>query len=217
MGETLASLLSRLGFSTRLLLAIAFINGFVIALAGLSLYESHRQHQKRAEVLSQNMAKLIEEELSTDIEKIDLSLQSVVDEADRQMADTGRIDALALNRFLTRLQSRLPEVDSLRIADAAGIVRYGTGVTGDAPVSVADREYFLRQRDHPGNALVIASPLVTRIDQKWAIPMSRRLNQPNGDFAGVVYANQSIAHINQTLAAIDAGQNGSVALRNAEF
>ncbi|MFA7270762.1 MAG: PAS domain S-box protein [Sterolibacterium sp.] len=211
------SLLSRLKFRMKLLLGVAFLNGFVIALGGLSLYESYQQHQKRAEATSQNIARMVEEELTSDFEKVDLSLLSVVDEIDRQMAEKGKIDEHAINKLLVRLKLRMPEVDSLRVADATGRVRYGTGVLASQPVSIADREYFIRQRDRPQSGLVVTQPLLTRIDRKWAIPVSRRLSGLDGSFAGIVYANVSVEHINQTFAAINVGRNGSVALRNEEL
>lgn len=204
----------RLQFSTLLLLGIAFINGFAIALGGLSLYESYQQHHKRASATSQNIARLVDEELQGDFEGVDLSLLSVVDEVDRQFAAGGKIDRLAFNKFLERMQARLPEIDSLRVADAEGVVRYGSGVPEGSTVNVSDSEYFARQRDNNSGERVIASPVVTPIDRKWAIPISRRLSRPDGAFAGVVYANLSITYLNKTFATIDVGRAGSVALRN---
>jgi len=208
---------SGLRFSTLLVLGIVFIGGFAIALGGLSLYESYEQHQKRAALTSQNIAQLVAEKLQGDLEKIDLSLLGVADEVHRQIATRGAIDGPALDRFLERLQTRLPEIDSLRVADAQGTVRYGVGLPASSAVNVADREYFLRQRDSTKDGLVVAKPVVTRIDRIMAIPVSHRLAGPDGAFAGVVYANISIAHINKTFADIDVGRSGSVALRNEDL
>ena len=207
----------RVPFIALLAGSILFVDLFVVVLAGLSLRESYRQHQARAELTSQNISQLVDKQLASDFEKIDLSMLAVADEIERQIAATQNIDGLALKRLFWRLQARVPEIDSLRVADADGMVRYGTGVAAGSPVNVADREYFMRQRDTPRTDLLIARPVFTSIDNKWVIPISRRLERPDGSFAGVVYANISIAQINQTLAAIDVGRNGSVALRNDDL
>ena len=202
-----------LRFGTLLLLGMAFINGFTIALGGLSLYESYQQHQQRARVSSQNIAHLVDEELRGDLGKIDLALLSVVDEVNRQFAAGNRIDGPALNKFLERLRSRVPEIDDLTVADADGMIRYGARVpVGDQ--NIADREYFVLQRDNAARGRVIANPSMTRIDGKWAVPISRRLARPDGAFAGVVFADISIAYLNKSFSGIDVGSSGSVALRN---
>jgi len=207
----------RLRFSTVLLLAIVFIDGFALALGGLSLYESYQQRQKRVEATSQNIAQLVSEQLQGDLEKIDLSLLSVVDEVHRQFTAQGRIDGKVLNAFLERLQARVPEVDSLRVADAEGRVLYGAGVPQGSQIYVSDRDYFALQRDAPKPGLVLGRPVVTRIEGVNAIPVSLRLSRSDGSFAGVAYANISIAHLNKTLSQVDVGPAGSVAVRNEEL
>lgn len=211
-----ALLLQPRQFFRVLVAAIVAVDLFVCVLGGLSLGESYTQHQRRAEVTAQNLSQVVEGKLSSDFEKIDLALQSVVDDGERQLAARGTLDGPALSLVLQRLQARLPEVNALRVADAAGIVRHGVPGVGETVVSIADREYFLRQRDKPAAGLVVVNPLFTRIDRQWAIPVSRRINRPDGSFAGVAYANVSVTHINETFSNINVGPSGSVALRSVD-
>jgi len=91
--------------------------------------------------------------------------------------------------FSGRQQQRLPEIFSLRATDANGIVKYGFGVNPKVSLNNSDREYFIRQRDNPKAGLVIVKPVFTRLDKRWAIPMSRPIHLPDGSFGGVVYVN----------------------------
>ena len=211
---SLSTPMVRRHFCTLLWLAIVFIDGFALALGGLSLFESYQQHQKRAVMSSENIARLVDEKLQGDLDKIDLALLNVVDEVDRHFAAADASDRRALDGLLRRLQARLPEIMSLRIADADGSVRHASDLAPDAKANIAEREYFRRQRDDPKLGLVIANPVLTRTGGQWAVPISRRLNRADGTFAGVVYANVAIEQINKTFAEIDVGPHGSVALRN---
>ena len=59
---------------------------------------------------------------------------------------------------------------------------------GPAPVSVSVRnaDYFLHHADHNDNALFFGKPIVGGGPGHWLIPLSRRLNNPDGSFAGAV-------------------------------
>mgnify|MGYP001614576240 FL=1 len=194
----------------------ALINLLVFGVVAASLYESHAESQQRAELTTQNLSDLLAQGIAGDIDRIDLALLSAVDEVQRQLA-AGGIDGPALNAFLARQQGRLPEIFSLRTTDADGIITHGTGVNPTARHGNADREHFVRQRDNPGTGLVIASPALTRLDQRWAVPLSRAFDLPDGSFGGVVYANLSLDHLANTLAAIDVGRRGSTTLRDKDL
>ena len=194
----------------------ALINLLVFGAVAVSLYESHAESQQRAELTVQNLSALLAQGIAGDMDRIDLALLAAADEVQRQFADGG-IDGPALNAFLARLQGRLPEIFSLRTTDAAGIVAHGAGVRPTAPQNNSDREYFIRQRDNPGTGLVISGPVFTRLDRRWAVPLSRAIHLPDGSFGGVVYANLSVDHLANTLAAIDVGRRGSASLIDREL
>jgi PAS domain S-box-containing protein len=195
---------------------VALINLFVFGMVAFSLYQSYGEFEERAELTAQNLSKLLALDTAGDIDKVDVALLYAADEIERQLADGG-IDRQVLNAFLARQQGRLPEVLSLRVSDAHGIVQYGLGVNPAARVTNFDREYFIRQRDNPKAGLVIAKPVITRIEKKWAVPMSRSIHLPDGSFGGVVYVNFALEHLTKTFAGIDVGRHGSVSLRDAEL
>ncbi|MCX7173243.1 MAG: ATP-binding protein [Proteobacteria bacterium] len=211
-----ASTADSASFVSRLLWSIALINLFVLGLVAFTLNQSHDEFEERAEVTARNLSQLLALDIAGDIDKIDVALLSAADEVERQLA-VGGIDRQALNAFLARQQGRLPEIFSLRTTDANGIVAYGLGVNPAARQNNSDREYFFRQRDNPKAGLVIAKPVFTRLDKRWAVPMSRAIHLPDGSFGGVVYVNVSLEYLAKTFSAIDVGKRGSVSLRDAEL
>ena len=60
-------------------------NALVAALTGLNLFRSYEEHEARAGVQSQNVAKALDQTLSGSAERIDLALRSITDELERQL------------------------------------------------------------------------------------------------------------------------------------
>lgn len=192
------------------------VNLFVFALGGLSVYQSRFQYQERAEITTQNLARVLDENIAGAIDKIDISLLSAQDEFKRQMAG-GRFDAGRFSEYLAQQLDHQPEIVGLRATDAEGVVRYGRGVPATGGPKNNDRDYFIRARDETSPALIISKPLFARIDKKWVVVLGRRLSQPNGSFGGVVYTNVPLAHLSRTFSGVDVGPRGTVALLDADL
>ena len=56
-------------------------------------------------------------------------------------------------------------------------------------VSYADREWFLRPREVATDSLYIGQTVASRASGKMVIPLTRRINKPDGSFGGVVHAS----------------------------
>lgn len=200
----------------RLAVGVLLINLFVFSLAGLSIYQSRLQYQEQAEITTQNLSRVLEENIDGAINQIDIALLSVQDEVRRQIAGGG-IDAKALTVFIAKQQDHQPKILSLRATDAEAVVRYGRGVPSMGGPKNSDREYFIRARDEAQPGLIVTKPVFTRLDKKWAVVLARRLSKPDGSFAGVVYVNVALEHLSKTFSGINVGQHGSVALRDRDL
>ncbi|MBU1775973.1 MAG: PAS domain-containing protein, partial [Gammaproteobacteria bacterium] len=199
-------------FSLLMAWGIVLINLFVFGMAGFVLYQSHEEYEERSGIVAQNLSRMLALDMSREFEKIDTTLLVAADEITNQLRRG--IDAARLNAFLRHLQGHVPEIISLRVTDANGIVRYGVGVDPKVRIDISDREYFLRQRDDPQAGLVVASPVMARIDKRWVVIFSHALCRTDGSFAGIVYANVSIDHLVQLLSSVEVGPRDSSSLRD---
>lgn len=210
------STMSSRAFIVRLVTGVLLINLFVIALAGITIRRSKIQYEERAALTTQNLARISAEYIDGVIDKIDLALVVVVDELERQAA-RGRIHTRMLNSFIDQEKTHLSELDSLRISDARGNIRFGTGTDTGTPESIADKNYFITLRDNPDAQLVISEPEWGRSTGKWHIKLVRRLNQPDGSFAGVVYGVLRLEHFIKVFTSLDLGKDGSISLRSKDM
>ncbi|MDD5287159.1 MAG: PAS domain S-box protein, partial [Desulfuromonadaceae bacterium] len=200
----------------RLVAIVLLLDLFVFTLAAMLLFQNRIRFQERATNAAQNLSQVLEQNISSTINKCDLALLTTSIEAEQQLA-TGSIDMMALNAYIARLYSQQPDLDSLRVADRQGTILYGINVKPGARISIADRDFFTRLRDDPKTGLVISKPVVGRISGKWVIILARRLNNTKGNFAGVVYAAITLEHFKKMFAALDLGSRGAISIRELDL
>ena len=200
-----------------LLLAVLLgSNILVFILSGISLQNSRDQHQHRAETLTENVAKAVDQSLSNSIDKIDISLLALADELQRQLG-TGSINEHELNTFMARQEQRLPEVEAFRVSNAEGLVILGKGLNKKDAPRWSDRDYFTFLRDSTNNPLFVTKPIMGKVAKKLIIGFNRRYNYPDGSFAGIISAPIALSHFSDVLAKFNVGANGTIVLRDAEL
>jgi signal transduction histidine kinase/CheY-like chemotaxis protein len=197
-------------------LTVALIAALVMSLGAFSAWQEKQSYRERASLAAQNMARLLDQEVSGIFDRVDVVLQTIAAQYHDEL-EQGRSDRTWLNAYLKRQESLLPEVMSLRIADQAGVMRYGNGVQANASVDLRDQDYFVRARDDNAIGLVVAGPLLSRPSQKSVLVLGRRITAPDGSFAGLVYAELATERFEKVLAAIPLGVRGTAIIRTADL
>ena len=200
----------------RLVAAVLLLDLLIVGLAGLSLRDSLELHRQRAQVNTANLTQLLEHDLTASLDKVDLALLATQEEIEHQLAGGG-IERKTLEGFLSRQLSRLPDLDALRVTDDQGHIVYGISAPPPPGVHVGDRDYFLGLRDDPRARLFISRPVVSRVSGKWTIVLARRVNRPDGGFAGITYAVLGLAQIQDLFSTIRLGSGGAVSLRGTDL
>jgi diguanylate cyclase (GGDEF)-like protein/PAS domain S-box-containing protein len=203
-------------FLLRLASVVALLIAMVAALAAVALYQSRVRYEERAATAATNLAVFQERDLVSTVEKVDLVLQTIADEALEADADPS-LDGGLLDAFILRQSKRLPALHGLRVTNASGDVIRGFGLAKGRRANLADRPYFIELAQHPEAGIVISKPLVSRVSGEWEIVLARRLNRVDGTFNGVVYATIPLQYFVDKFAAVNLGAHGVVALRDREL
>jgi PAS domain S-box-containing protein len=199
----------------RLIVGVAVVILLVAAMAAAALYHSRDLYRDRALTATQNLAQLIERDFTAALDKVDLALMSVKDEAESQLAG-GHLDAKRLSALIVAQHAHQSGFDGLRVAGLDGTVVAGVPATNAPPANIEDREYFARAREDEAG-LVISRPVVGRDSGRWTIVAARRINHPDGSFAGVVLASIFIEQFEKALSVLDLGSYGAATLRNQDL
>jgi diguanylate cyclase (GGDEF)-like protein/PAS domain S-box-containing protein len=192
-------------------LAIAVL--LVWALVGYFLWLGWQREQQEAARVAEDIDRALAGYSLAAIHEADVALQLAAERFGQYLSR--QQDAQAFSAYLESLRARQPQLVSLRATDAAGWVRFGAGVDPDHPVNLADRQAF-QMAQHPHSGLNLSLPVLARISGQWILPMSRRLETPSGEFAGMVYASIGVEHFSRLFASLHEGSHQVVVLFDAD-
>ncbi|MDY0743769.1 ATP-binding protein [Paucibacter sp. R3-3] len=183
----------------------------IAAFVGSSVYDAWRLYDQLSESTEReltNLARALSEEAERSLQAVDLLL------TDTQLwyESTGRsLTGLEIERALASRGSATPYVSMLTVVDAEGDQRFRSRTRSVPLAHVADRPYFIAQRDGLAKGLFINPPIVTRTDKKISLVVSRRLEH-NGEFDGVVTASVTLDDLREVYDAIRLGEHSALLL-----
>jgi PAS domain S-box-containing protein len=183
----------------------------IAALAGSAAYDSWRSYHQDISATHRelgNMAKTLAEQAEGSLQLVDLLLR----ETAAWYASERPTPGDAANARLAARAAGLPQVREVRIIDEHGIPRFRSRELpgDDAPLS--DRAYFIAHRDHPHLGVVLSDPLITQVERRAAVIMSRRLEKRDGTFDGIVQAVVDLEEFQRIYQAIDLGEGSAINL-----
>ena len=207
-----ASLLADATRAARLRFWIAIIGALVIAaFAGSSAYDTWRSYGVVVSANNRelgNLAKALAKQTEDTLQTSDLLLRdtAIWYETERPTQGSSADDKLAAKA------AGLPQVREVRIIDERGMPRFRSRELPGDTSPLSDRAYFIAHRDHPNLGVVLSDPLITQKERRPAVVMSRRLENPDGTFDGIVQAVVDLEAFQRVYQAIDIGQGSTINL-----
>ncbi len=205
------------GLGARLSIGLAgFLFGTIIAaLFLLDLQLRYDAAIEAAQKDTQNYAELLAEHTALTFGNIDRALREA--EIIRQNSLHGTYTQPdAVHWALRHVAQASPAMIAIGWTDAKGNLQAHSYEHAPPRTSIADMAHFLAQRDHPDAGLYIAPPYPSAADGRWLSAVSRRLNNPDGSFAGVVTAQIDQSYFNDFYRTVDLGSAGSILLLHRE-
>ncbi|MDA7414849.1 diguanylate cyclase [Xenophilus arseniciresistens] len=189
---------------------VIFVCVVMLAANGWVLLITRDQELEQARMGNENLARAVAQQMDALFGETGHVLASLVFELDRR--DLERDTLQDLQPQLVHEVAQLDHLDGLFVIDAQGRWRAHSQAQLPSDASSSDREYFREHRDSDSERIRIGAPVRGRIGQRWLVPVSRRLNDPYGRFAGVVMATVSVDRLAQMLAAYEVGDRGAILL-----
>ena len=189
----------------------AIANLFLVVLVGWVIVQNRERALAEADREAANYANILEGDIAGLVSRIDVTLQTVADEVARLEA-AGGIKERDMLSFLERQDSHIPEALGIRVVDRQGTITYAVGATNTRKANIGDRPQFIRMRNNPDPGLVFSEPVLGRTSNQKIVTVSRRLNNPDGSFAGDVHVSIALEQFDWMLAKLDVRARGSAAL-----
>ncbi|RJF75082.1 diguanylate cyclase [Rhodopseudomonas palustris] len=198
----------------RLTTPILVVTLFVLALSACVLglvvwkgYEARQNAIAQSETELRNLAHSLAEHASHTFQTIDIAIDDVVTSVRQQtLPDRQKFDAR-----LREIVDKLDQISDLMILDRDGDLRYAS-LASPPSFNNADREYFIHHRDSAAKALQITGPILSRHSGRPIIALTRRIDNADGSFGGVVLATIERDYFTAFYKTLDLGRDGAITL-----
>jgi diguanylate cyclase (GGDEF)-like protein len=158
----------------------------------------------QAHLASVNLARAVTERMEAAVSEADHILDSLVYELERSELSPSGLEHM--QPLLVNHVARTEQLMGLFVYDAQGAWIAASVPQWNPGLNNADRAYFIHHRDNQSASTLVSPPILSRSSGEWIVPVSRRLNDADGRFAGVALATLSVPHLRRMLERFDVGE-----------
>jgi diguanylate cyclase (GGDEF)-like protein len=179
----------------------------IVTLAACGLWMSRQDRLQDARIYTSNIARALSSHAETAMKAADLVLEDIV-----ERAESGGLHSsqnARLRKHLERMAAKTSELHGLFVYDERG-EWIATSLGRVMKANNSDREYFKYHQTHPGQQIHIGAPVRSRSTGVWIIPVSRRLQYPDGSFAGVALATLRLDLFESAYGNLNVGASGAI-------
>jgi diguanylate cyclase (GGDEF)-like protein len=197
--------------------SIAFIIVVCASIIGLSIYQllQARDHElDHARMDSTNLAKAMAQQAADAFDEANIVLSGTIElfQANRR-SEHNNSNVQAFTEQQVRAVNQLHGVfiygkDGEWLLSSFGHIAPGA--------NNADREYFQFHATHTSLVPRIGTTIHSRTTGEWIIPLSRRINDDNGQFLGVALATIKMSYFDKYFASFGIGDDGVIFLARAD-
>jgi diguanylate cyclase (GGDEF)-like protein len=153
-----------------------------------------------------NIARVLEENLTRNIQNIDRSLLFL-----RASWNAGTFET-DLRRWANDTQDRREVELQISFIDKHGMLKASSLGPILKPTDLSDRDHFRAHLGHDRDELYLSKPLIGRMSGKWSIQLSRPIRDAKGDFVGVIVGSIDPFYWVRVFNAVSLGKSGAVRL-----
>jgi len=191
---------------------IALIGCFCLVLVGLNVWGLASSYQGQLDdtaTSTANMARALASHAERSLKVGDAVLGEMVERAEREQLDPRA--QVHMHERMHAIAASTPEIQELFLYAPDG-TRLVTSLPTTPAGSNADREFFRYHLAHTDRGTHVGNPIRSRSSGNLVIPLSRRIDRPDGSFGGVAMAALSVQFFGKFYDSFDVGKSGTIVL-----
>ena len=196
---------------------VAFVVSVCVALVAVNawlIWKSRSAEFRQAAVATTNLTRAVSQQMNAMFSEVGHVIDNLGYELER--ADITPVTLERLQPVLVNQVATIEQIHGLFVYDAAGRWIAHSEPLANPNANNADRAYFIHHRDNASKRWRIGTPIVSRSTGVWIITVSRRIDDAEGRFAGVVLATVRLDHVLRLMGEFDIGARGAIALIEAD-
>jgi diguanylate cyclase (GGDEF)-like protein/PAS domain S-box-containing protein len=185
---------------------------FCVVLAGMEAWRewaAYRGEIRDAQAVTLNLAKSLAQHAD---DTFDIADTMLIGLAERVRNDGTSSHAVArLDDLIRERLSAQPRVSGLFIYDDHG-EWLASSAQSHGQSNNSDRDYFRHHRESDDSHPYLGAPVRSRSGGQWIVTLSRRLQNRDGSFAGVVLATVDVRYLTDFYRSFSLGKDGNIVL-----
>ena len=186
-----------------------------IAIVGWSRNQAYEAEMRQGTVAGLHLVQAATDHADSTLNMVAWTLDSVADRVETDGVTGAAADRLR-QFLLSRVQQKDSPLEGLLVSDASGRWVIATGNDAGPAATEADSAYFHHHRSHPGRGAHIGQPSLSRSSGQRVITVSRRIDDREGQFAGIVRASIPVQHFQRYYKRMSLGAQGMVTLATTD-
>lgn len=194
-------------------LAFVFVVLVILSIIGLDIWQAwtaRRETLRMAETTISNLTRSLAQHAEDVFEEADLVLANVVERVETDGTSPAQLERL--RRLLQGNVASLAQLNGLFVFDRNGNWLVTSEASEPPAVNSADRNYFTFHKDNPDSGVHIGAVIRSRSTGRLVLPVSRRINAPDGSFAGVALAALRVDYFRRFYDGFDIDGQGAIVL-----
>ena len=204
--------------TSRFVLVAGSLLVFALVLGcGIGLWQLRKETLVEQQDNLQRLTMALAEQTERSFQSIDL----VIEQTRRDIDSLGSVEAITdgskLHQILKAKIFGLPQGQAILVFDADGKMIAHSREFPTPKVNVADRDYFLNQRDMAEDRLFVSQPQRNRVNGRWMVSLSRHFQVHGADtFGGVVMAAIEVDYFSKLYRALNLPDGVSIVLQRLD-
>jgi diguanylate cyclase (GGDEF)-like protein len=193
------------------------VSGFVITLAttivmAFSLYQMRKDAMSQASDATKNLANSLEKETERNLDVFQLAMREVATSIKTPALQRLPLEVRQLVALGTISDAR--ELGTLYATNAQGDLILDSRSAVPRKINVSDRDYFQVQQQNKDAGLYLSKPFLPKAGdtQQPTVALSLRLDQGDGQFAGIVASTLRLNYFHEMFKDAILGQHGTITL-----
>lgn len=190
-----------------------FIAVVCLAFVGMQVMrelEERDNLRRQAWLETRNLVRAVSQHAADTLLLADTELSGVVDRLETY--GTGPEALASLQRFVAAEVPRSQRLYSIVVCDDQGHWIVDSLPGPDPDSNSSQRDYFAYHRDHDTRESWLGPPIRSHADGRWLLTLTRRYNDAQGRFAGVVLVGMQSEFFARYYSGFNIGEHGSIAL-----
>ena len=172
------------------------------ALTATLLLDLRQRELERANAGLASLSQVLAEQTTRTFQGITLMMRSTRENLSDAIGQHLELNSQPVNWLLQNRGAGLPQVKSMFVADAEGVVTNSSRADFIRRLAVSERSFFRHYADGATDDIFISLPEQAKNDGEWTFYVSTRLADRAGGFRGVLVAAISIKHFEDLYAGI---------------